>query len=93
MNGLRPFTAGAFGVILIVTEAREVKNVVDKSRARNPCQKAKRLRTIKEEAGSIPQTDALSHQHDDKKKKQLCEEHTTYVLAVVVVSILTNLRV
>lgn len=60
MNGLKPLTAGALSAISIVTEAREMKNAVDKIRAGNPCEKAERLALVKNEIGDIPKTEVLS---------------------------------
>lgn len=62
MNGCKPLTLGALSAVSIVTEAREMKSTVDKIRAGNPCDKAKRLREIKEEAGNNIPTDILSSQ-------------------------------
>lgn len=62
MHGLKPLTAGALSAISIVTEAREMKNTVDKIRAGNPCEKAERLALIKKEIGQLPSTDDLSKQ-------------------------------
>lgn len=62
MHGLKPLTAGALSAISIVTEAREMKNTVDKIRAGNQCEKAERLARIKEEVKTIPSTDDLSNQ-------------------------------
>jgi hypothetical protein len=62
MNGLKPLTSGALSAISIVTEARELKNTVDRIRAGNPCEKAERLVAIKEEVADLPKTEALSSQ-------------------------------
>lgn len=62
MHGLKPLTAGALSAISIVTEAREMKNTVDKIRAGNQCEKAERLARIKEEVKNIPSTNDLSNQ-------------------------------
>ena len=62
MNGCKPLTLGTLSAVSIVTEAREMKNTVHKIRAGNPCDKAKRLRVIKEEAGNNIPTDILSSQ-------------------------------
>jgi len=62
MNTVKPLTLGALSAVSIVTEGREMKNAVQKIRAGNPCEKAKRLRVIKEEAGSNIPTDILSAQ-------------------------------
>lgn len=62
MNGLKPLTAGALSAISIVTEAREMKNVVDKIRAGNPCEKAERLAGIKIDVDKLPKTEVLSSQ-------------------------------
>lgn len=62
LNGLKPLTAGAFSVLSIVTEAREMKNTVDLIRAGNPCEKAERLAVIKDEVENLNQTEDISHQ-------------------------------
>ena len=61
MNGLKPLTAGALSAISIFTEARELKNTIDKIRAGNHCEKAERLAGIKDEVKTIPSTDDLSN--------------------------------
>ena len=62
MNGLKPLTSGALSAISIVTEARELKNTVDRIRAGNPCEKAERLMAIKDEVFDLPKTETLSSQ-------------------------------
>jgi len=62
MNGLKPLTAGALSAVSIVTEAREMKNTVNKIRAGNSCEKAERLRAIEKEAEDIIPTDILASQ-------------------------------
>jgi hypothetical protein len=62
MNGLKPLTAGALSAISIVTEARELKNTVDRIRAGNPCDKAERLVGIRDEVDHLPKTEDLSSQ-------------------------------
>lgn len=62
MNGLKPLTSGALSAISIVTEARELKNTVDRIRAGNPCEKAERLAGIKNEVFNLPKTEVLSSQ-------------------------------
>jgi hypothetical protein len=62
MNGLKPLTMGALSAVSIVTEAREMKRAVDKIRAGNPCDKAERLLTVKDDIKHIPNTEDLAHQ-------------------------------
>ncbi|KAL3935018.1 MAG: hypothetical protein SGBAC_009385 [Bacillariaceae sp.] len=70
MNGLKPLTAGALSAVSIFTEAREMKNTVDKIRAGNPCEKAERLKQIKENVRSLPKTDILSTQLQGAVRRQ-----------------------
>jgi len=75
MNGLKPLTAGALSAVSIFTEAREMKHTVDKIRAGNPCEKAERLKQIKETVRSLPKTDMLSNQLQGAVRRQ--EENTS----------------
>lgn len=70
MNGLKPLTAGALSAVSIFTEAREMKHTVDKIRAGNPCEKAERLKQIRENAISLPKTDILSNQLQNAVRRQ-----------------------
>jgi len=70
MNGLKPLTAGALSAVSIFTEAREMKNTVDKIRAGNQCEKAERLKEIKDEAILLPKTDILSKQLQGAIRRQ-----------------------
>ena len=79
MHTLKPLTAGALSAVSIVTEAREMKNTVDKIRAGNPCEKAERLLKIKKEIPNLPHTNDLTptyeivldrHQKHQKEKQE-----------------------
>jgi hypothetical protein len=50
---------------------------VEKIRAGNPCGKAEQLKSIKEEATLLPQTDYLSNQLSDAIKRQQEQTKTT----------------
>jgi hypothetical protein len=50
---------------------------VEKIRAGNPCDKAEQLKSIKEEATLLPQTDYLSNQLSDAIKRQQEQTKTT----------------
>jgi hypothetical protein len=52
---------------------------VEKIRAGNPCGKAEQLKSIKEEATMLPQTDYLSNQLIDAIKRQQEQTQTTEV--------------
>lgn len=76
MNGCKPLTLGALSAVSIVTEGREMKIAVHKIRAGNPCEKAQRLRVIKEEAGRNIPTDILSSQMEVIINRQKQVEET-----------------
>ena len=74
MHTLKPLTAGALSAVSIVTEAREMRNTVEKIRAGNPCEKSERLRKIKDEISNLPHTDGLSPTYNlllDRYQQQL----------------------
>jgi len=60
MNTLKPLTAGTLSAVSIVTEAREMKSVVQKIRAGSPCEKAQVLNKIKDEVAYLPETSTLA---------------------------------
>ncbi|CAJ1954690.1 unnamed protein product [Cylindrotheca closterium] len=70
MNGLKPLTAGALSAVSIFTEAREMKSTVAKIRAGNPCEKAERLKQVKENVPFLPKTDILSNQLQGALRRQ-----------------------
>ena len=59
-NVLKPLTAGALSAASDVTEARDMRQTLDKINAGSPCEKADALRKIAKEMDLLPSTTLLA---------------------------------
>ena len=62
LKGTIPMASAVLGPATIIMESREMYRTVRSIRAGNPCEKAKKIREIKAQLGSLPETAAMDQE-------------------------------